>query len=1018
MKLPRLAIRNHQFTLVVIAVLVISGVVSFFTMPRSEDPLVYPAGTSVVVVYPGANPVDLEQLVVDPIEKALNELEDFIYIKSSIEDGLAIIDIEFEVGSDSEEKYSHVTQKVNRVREDLPGDIYSLEVVKWSITNTKIMQLALVSDTAPYSELRDEAERLEDLLKPLYGVQNIEIDGCPLREVRVSLDLERMAAMGISLDQAEGTIRATSADIPGGTVEAGPRKFSLHTSGDYQSLEDIRRTVISTGRGRVVYLDDVAEVEFDYEDQNYIARFNGRRAVFISMSQKEDTNIYNVMEGIKSTLAKFRGSLHGGIALETVMDQSDSVSNRLWGFFRNFIQGVILVGIVILLALGGRAAGIVMTAIPFSIVIAVGFVDLSGFGIQQMTIVGLVIALGLLVDNAIVVVENVSRFHNRGYRNFDAAVKGTSQIGWAIVSATATTVLAFTPLAMIRSMAGDFMRSMPLSVIYCLSASLLLALTFTPYLAGRFLGRVGPVRVSRTRRLLDGFIENRYRRILSGALGKPKTVLAVALVVFLISLSLLPVVGFSLFPKSGKMQLLVDVWAPKGTNIGRTDEISGYVESVLDDHPEIDHYSTNVGHGNPRIYYNMFSPRTRSHFAQVFVRLRDIGMERMQELIEELRGEFGSFPGARIEVKEFEQGPPLEAPVVIRLIGDDLRVLKQLAADVEEIIRTTPGTVNIDNPLKTTKTDLSVSINRDRAAMLGVMPVDIDRTVRTALAGRAVASYRDSRGDEYDIVLRLSLEGIPGPEDFDRIMVPSRSGAQIPLRELATLEFKSAPTEVSHYDLERYVMIKADMKRGYSVDRATRLVVERLDRYEWPEGYRYSVGGEMEERGKTFAGITRAIIISVLSIFAVLVLQFRSFKQPLIVFMAIPLAVIGSVLALLITGYTLSFSAFIGLASLMGIVVNNSIILVVYTNQLREEGKNLKEALTEAGETRFTPIILTTATTISGLLPLTLGGGDLWGPLGWAIIGGLLVSTALTLVVVPVLYNLIEGINGRNKETV
>jgi multidrug efflux pump subunit AcrB len=1009
MKLPRLAIENHQFTLVIIAVLVLSGVVSFFTMPRSEDPLVYPAGTSVVVIYPGASPVDLEQLVVDPIEKVLNELEDFIYIQSSIEDGLAIIQIEFEVGSDPDEKYSDVTQKVNSVREQMPEDIYSLEVVKWSITDTKIMQIALISEAASYSELRDEAERLEEMLKPLYGVQNIEIEGCPLSQVRVSLDLERMAAMGISLKQVEAAIRATNADIPGGTVEIGSRKFTLHTSGDYTSLEDIKRPVISAYGGRMVYLSNIAEVEFGYEDQNYIARFDGRRAVFISMSQKENTNIYKVMEGIRSEVERFGEKLPAGMVIETVLDQSESVSGRLWGFFQNFIQGVVLVGMVILLALGLRAAGIVMLAIPFSIVIAIGFVDLSGYGIQQMTIVGLVIALGLLVDNAIVVVENVSRFRNKGYGNFEAAVAGTSQIGWAIVSATATTVLAFTPLAMIKSMAGDFMRSMPLSVIYCLSASLLLALTFTPYLSERFLGVGNLNKPSRARRLLDGFIQKRYRRIISAALRRPRTVLIVALSIFVVSLALLPVVGFSLFPKSGKMQLMVDVWAPDGTNIGRTDEIASYVESVLNGYEEIEHYATNVGHGNPRVYYNMFSSRTRSQFAQFFVKLGDIGTDRMQNLIGELRAEFSSFPGARIEVKEFEQGPPIEAPVVIRLIGDELDRLKEVASHVEKIISTTPGTVNIDNPLKTTKTDLGVRINRDNAAMLGVMPVDIDRTVRTALSGTAVTKYRDSRGEEYDIVLRLPLRGKPGPADFDRIMVPSRSGAQIPLRELATLEFKAAPAEINHYDLERYVMITADIRRGYSVDRATRTIISRLDEYDWPAGCRYAVGGEMEERSKTFAGMTRAIIIAVLSIFGVLVLQFRSFKQPLVVFIAIPMAVIGSVLALLIAGYTFSFSAFVGLASLMGIVVNNSIILVVYTNQLRDEGKGLVDALKEAGETRFIPIILTTATTISGLLPLTIMGGDLWGPLGWSIIGGLLVSTALTLVVVPVLYKLVEG---------
>ncbi len=1008
MRLPRLAIENHEFTTVAVALLVLMGVVSLFTMPRSEDPLVSPPGSTVIVVYPGASPADLEQLVVDPIEKVLNELEDIKYIHSTMEDGLAVVEIEFEVGSDPGDKYDDVTHKVNSIRSGLPTDIYSLEMVQWSISDTKIMQLAIVSGTASHMEMKKEAEHLEDMLETVPGVKDIEIDACLERQVRVSLDLEKMAAMGISIWQVRGAIQGDNADIPGGSVDIGGKVFTLHTSGDYSSIEDIRNSIVSTYMGKVVHLGDIADVRFGYEDDNYKARYNGERAVFVSMSQKDGTNIYRIMDGVKPRLDDFRKTLPSGMSLHVVVDQSESVTKRVTGFFHNFIQGVALVGVVVLLALGLRASAIVMLAIPFSIVIAVGFVDISGFGIQQMTIVGFVIALGLLVDNAIVVVENVSRFMQLGKDRFDSAVGGTSQIGWAIVSATATTLLAFAPLAMLRSISGDFMRSMPLTVIYCLSASLLLSLTFTPYLASRFLRPEVQKRPGRARRVLNSFIEKRYRRILEAALGRPKTVLAIAMIVFLISLSLFPVIGFSLFPKSGKMQLLVNVRAPKGTSLQRTEEIAGYVESVIESHDEVERYTTNIGHGNPRVYYNMFSSRTRSYVAQLLLVLEDIGMDGLGELIRDLRAEFDSFTGAKIEVKEFEQGPPVEAPVAIRVIGDDMGMLERIAAHVEGMIRSTPGTVNIDNPMGTSKTDLQISINRDKAAMLGVPLVDIDRTVRAAIAGLTVSRYRDEEGEEYDIVVRLPIEGRPKPGDLDLISVTSRLGGQVPLRQLASVEFKAAPSEIGHYELERFVLIKSDVMSGYSVDRVTKAVIGKLDGYSWPKGYRYSVGGELENREETFAGMFRAIVVALVSIFGVLVLQFRSYKQPFIVFAAIPLAIIGSILALLMSGYTFSFTAFVGLASLMGIVINNSIILVVYTNQLRGAGKGIVEALKEAGETRFVPIILTTATTISGLLPLTLIGGEMWGPMGWTIIGGLLVSTLLTLVLVPVIYMLAE----------
>jgi multidrug efflux pump subunit AcrB len=485
-------------------------------------------------------------------------------------------------------------------------------------------------------------------------------------------------------------------------------------------------------------------------------------------------------------------------------------------------------------------------------------------------------------------------------------------------------------------------------------------------------------------------------------------VVALALAAFIASFSLFPVVGFSLFPKSGKMQLLVNAWLPEGTSLEKSDRTAKYIESVLEGREEVAHYATNVGHGNPRIYYNMYSPNDRPHFAQVFVQLEDIGIDRMAVLVKDLRKEFDGYPGSRIEVKEFEQGPPVEAPIAIRVIGDNMKTLKTLAKDVEDIIRSTDGTVNIYNPLGTSKTDLKVDINREKAAMLGVPLVDIDRTVRAAISGLPVSKYRDAEGSEYDIVVRLPVDQRPGLEDLERIRVASMSGRQIPIRHLARVEFEAAPVKLSHHKLERNVMITADVARGYSIDRVTRAVVERLAGYSWPSGYRYHIGGEAESRQESFAGIYKAILIAIISIFAVLVLQFRSYRQPFIVFAAIPLALIGSILALLITGYSFSFTASIGLTSLMGIVINNSIILVVYANQLRAGGAGLKEALMEAGRTRFVPIILTTATTISGLLPLTLAGGDMWGAMGWTIIGGLIVSTLLTLLVVPVLYMLSE----------
>ena len=1004
MKIPKLAIENHQFTIIMTILLVIFGISSFLTMPRSEDPQVTPSGSSVIVIYPGANPTDLEQLIVDPIEEVVNELDDIKKIDSFMEDGLATIHIEFLIGTDPDEKYSDVVQKVNSIRSQLPADMLSLDMIKWGITDVNILQVALVSDSADYRTMEKEAERLKKKLDKVSGIKKVATWAFPQQQVRVALDLEKLAQMRIHLKQIFGSIQSTNMNIPGGYIDIGTKRFNIQTSGNYQSIEDIRNTIIHSSGTKIVYLKDVADVHLNYEDNTYYARFKGQRAVFVTVNQKEGTNIFNIMDNLKLKVTEFEQQLPESMSLHYVVDQSQSVATRMDGFFSNLLQGIILVGLVIFMALSVRASIIVMLAIPTSILIGIGFIDLSGYGLQQMTIAGLVIALGILVDNAIVVTENVTRFLKMGYNHKDAAVEGTNQIGWAIISATATTVLAFVPIMMMGDMTGDFIRSMPVTVVYTLTASLLIALTLTPYLSGKFLKIEKVTKESKIQKFLNYVIQSPYRRTLDYALSHRKFVIIIALIVFVGSLALFPLVGVSFFPKAEKPQLIINIDTPKGTSLDKTNDIAKFVESVLSTRDEIEHYAANIGRSNPRIYYNIIEKRERSTHAQFYVQLKKYDSEMMTTLVTELREKFAAYPNARIEVKELEQGPPVEAPIAIKVLGENLDVLKDISRDIEKMIASELGTINIDNPLSTSKTDLQVYINRAKAGMMGVPLVDIDRTVRTCIAGMTISQYRDEEGEDYNIVVRLPIDKKSSISNFDRIYVTSIMGAQIPLKQLASIEFKSSPMQISHHNLERNVTITADVVGKYSVDKVTKEIIVKLEKYDWPKGYRYHIGGELETREESFGGMQKAIIIAMIGIFGVLVLQFRSFSQPLIVFSAIPFAIIGSILALLITGYNFSFTAFIGITSLVGIVVNNSIILVDYTNRLRQDGKDLITALKEAGETRFRPIVLTTGTTIGGLLPLTLRGGTLWAPMGWTIIGGLLASTFLTLIIVPVLY--------------
>jgi len=1004
MRLPKFAIENHQFTMIIIVLLILSGIVSFLIMPRSEDPTVTPPGSSVVVIFPGANPVDLEELVVDPIEEVINELEDIKALDSRAEDGLAVINVEFNIGSDADDKYADVVQKVNSIRSTLPAEILQLDMIKWSISDVKILQTALISDSASYRALEKEADRLKKQLERVPGVKKIEIGALPRQQVLIAVDLERLAQVHIPLNRIISAIQTHNLNIPGGNIDIGHKRFNIQTSGSYGSLDEIRNTVIDASGQNLLYLKDMATVSYSYEDQQYRARFNGRRAIFLTANQKDDTNIYQVMGGIKTELEKFARTLPASMTIENVFDQSQSVSYRLNGFFSNLLQGLILVGIVMLLAVNIRAAIVVMLAIPVSVLMGVTFIDFSGYGLQQMTIAGLVIALGMLVDNAIVVTDNVTRFMKLGYSRTEAAIQGTQQVSWAVTSSTITTVLAFVPMMMMQNVTGDFIRSMPLIVVFTLLASLFVSLTQTPYLASKFINVANGERDSRFRRALNWFIETKYRKILAYALDHPRFILMTALVVFLLSLTLFPFIGISFFPKAEKPQLLINIELPEGTSLDRTDEIAQQVESVLAARQDIKLYAANVGKGNPRIYYNVIARHEKSNYAQIFVEVIKNDLALQSRVVNELRKEFSTYAGVAIEVKEFEQGPPVEAPVAIRLLGENLEVLKAISRDIEEIIRGSEGTVNVYNPLRTTKSDLHVKINKAKAGLLGIPIAEIDRTVRAAINGLTIDKYRDEDGKEYDIVIRMPIDQKPTIKDFDRIFVTSMTGAQIPLKQVAAIEFQSTPIAISHYKLERSVTITADVTTGYSVNDVTMKILSQLETYNFPKGYRYYAGGELESREESFGGMMQAIIVAMVGILAVLVLQFRSYSQPLIVFSTIPLAIIGSLVALFVTGNNFSFTAFVGLTSLVGIVVNNAIILVDFANQLRAEGKDVVTALKETGELRFTPIILTSGTTVGGLLPLTLRGGTMWAPMGWVIIGGLTLSTVLTLVIVPVLY--------------
>ncbi len=1008
MELIKYPIKNYQFTLIMVLMVIAIGVSSILTMPRAEDPEMQPANFPVVVIYPGTTPKDMEQLVVKPIETRLYDLNQINRIRTTIVSGLAVLFVEYEHGVDYDNKYQELIREVGALRPQLPDEVYSIDVKQIDPTGVNVLQVALISENASRKAMKAVSDDLKTELERVKALKEVTVSGLSEQLVRVDVEPARLAQLGIPLNQVMQAIQSEGANIPGGSVLAGGKVFSIKTSGNYQSIEHIRNTIVHSAQGKNVRLRDVAEVYADFAPETHLTRLNGHRAVFVNAAQKPGENISRTQEAYLEVLDRFRERLPANVDMVLHFDQGENVNKRLGGLGVDFIIAVTLV-LITLLPLGTRASLVVMIAVPLSLAMGVIVLNALGYSLNQLSIVGFVVALGLVVDDSIVVVENVERWLREGYSRVEAAVRGTHQIALAVVGCTATLAIAFMPLMFMPADAGDFIRSLPMAVIGSVIASMLVALLVVPFLSSRLLKPHAHPEGNAVLRWLQRAIHGTYAVLLDKALKRPWQTLVVAVVIFGGALALIPVIGFSLFPASEKPQFLIRVSAPLQSNIHTTDSVVRQLEHELGAMPEVQYFASNVGKGNPRIYYNVEQANERPDFAEIFVQLQPDTKPRDKEgLIARLRDAWTPYLGAKVEVKNFEQGVPVISPVEVRLFGDNLDTLKGLATRVEALLEQTPGALYVNNPVRNDKTDIQVDIQREKALALGVPSANIDRTVRMVLAGFDVTTYTDPSADDDDYLVRLSVPRAAYADlsVFDQVYVDNVQGLGIPFSQLASLKLVPSPPAIYHENRERTVSVNSFVDAGYTNDGVIRDVIRQMDGLQLPPGYRYAMGGEVESREQSFGGFGTVILITVFLFIAVLVLEFKTLKSTVIVLSVIPLGIVGAVLALLVTGNTLSFVATIGLVALAGIEVKNTILLVDFTNQLRKEGMALNDAIEKAGEMRFLPIILTSLTAIGGLLPIAWSSNPLISPLAIVMIGGLISSTLLSRVVTPVVYKL------------
>jgi multidrug efflux pump subunit AcrB len=1004
--ITRFFVDRWQFSLVLFALLIALGIGAVVAIPKSEDPIVEFPGVSVAVVLPGADAEQMERLVAIPLENAFNEIDDIQDIESSARAGVAVVGVEFDWGTDPGEKYGEVVRQLNLVRPTLPEGVVDVRARRYNPARASVVQVALVSADAPFRQMEAYAKLLRDSLERAPGVQQADVWGAPPAEVRIGADLDKLAAYRLPLTAVADALRREGADAPIGAVEAGGRRLNLQASGSFDSLDEIRGVALRAEAGSLLTVGDVADVEWANDERVHITRYNGQRALFVSAQARLGQDIFPVLEALRARIDAFTASLPENIKLERGFDQSETVSHRLGSLGRDFSIAILMV-LLTLLPLGFRASLVVMVSIPLSLAIGVVALQSLGFSLNQLSIAGFVLALGLLVDDSIVVTENISRHLRGGLPPREAAIAGVAEINVAVIGCTATLIFAFLPIMALPEASGAFVRSLPLAVVATILASLLVALTIIPFLASRALPRAA---MGKSNALLDGVmaaIHAIYRPALHFALERPRQTVAAGLAAFFLSLGLVPVLGFSLFPENDSPYFLVDVEAPQGAAVSETDKAVAYVENVLGDYPRIIWRFANSGRGNPQIYYNEIPPEQLSNLGQVYGRFDTWKRREDLRTLEQIRARLDQYAGARINLRRFTNGPPIEAPIAVRVTGADLSAIDQIAAEVERILIATPGARDVSNPNAERLLDLELNIDTAEAALRGVPAGAADQQLRIAVGGLTVAQFRDPSGDAFPVVLRAPREGAMQVAALERLYVWNAQGGATPLAAISEPRLQAGPASIDRLQRERTATLTAYTEEGFLTGEVTREIAKRLDSLSLPPGYALSFGGQAEAQQRSFGGLGPAIMIAIFGVLAVLLLEFGSFAVTTVVAFVIPFGIMGGLIALWIGGESLSFTAIIGFIALIGIEIKNSILLVEFANQARVRGTPLREAIEQAGEVRFLPVLLTSATAIGGMLPLLFEDSPLFSPIAMVLIGGLISSTLIARIVTPAMYLLL-----------
>ncbi len=1017
MKLADVSIKRPVFATMMIMSLIVLGLFSYIKLNVDLYPNVDIPFVVVTTVLPGAGPEQIETDVTKIIEDAVNPVEGVDYIQSTSQENVSIVIIAFKLEINGKDGAQDVREKIAAIRAKLPKEIDDPVIQRYDPASLPIIYLTVSGNMSDKDITSFTKNVVKKRLENIPGVGSVDLVGGSEREIQVEVDAMKLRAYNISIQDVITNIGLQNVEIPGGNIIEGSHQFLVRTMGKYKSVDDFNRVIVATPMGRTVYLSDVAKVVNGVKERTSLTRVNGKIAVGLNIIKQSGSNTVQVAHAVNKQIDLLKKDIPAGVDISIAQDNSIFIEESIKDVLFDILYGGLLAVIVIYLFLANFRATIISgLALPTSIIASFILMFALNFTLNMMSLLALSLAVGLLIDDAIVVIENIYRHMSQGETAMEAAKSASEEIGLAVMATTFTIVAVFVPVAFMPGIVGRFFYEFGITISAAVLVSLFVAFTLTPMLSSRWLHREDES-LSKKGNILhkslyyfNHFFEvlnSKYEIALRWSLQHRKTIVFGSIGIFVISFFIMGMLGSQFFPESDQSQFNVVINASPGSSIEQTSIICSKVEEKLRKKPEVKTVLTTIGSGN--------DPVTRATILVKLVPVKD-RKKSDQQIINEIRSESKYIAGADFSF-QMQGGPGgNEKPVTLSIRGEDMQQLQKIAQQVEVIVKSTLGAVDVENSLQLSKPEIRINIDRAKASDLAVNPYLIASTTRSMIDGTIASQFQE--GDEQiDIRVRLTQRDRENINDLSLLTVKSNKkiGQRdflIPITDVATITQNVGPSEINRYARQREIRVDANLA-GRFLGNVLGDITKRTSKIKLAPGYSINIIGEGQMQEESFGDILISLMLAIVFVYIVLAAQFDNFIHPFSIMLALPMSIIGAVLMLLIFGSSLSVMSFIGIIMLMGLVTKNGILLVDYTNVLRERGMPKLEALLKAGPTRLRPILMTTFAMIFGMIPVALAlgeGAEFRAPMGQAVIGGLITSTLLTLFIVPVVYSILDDL--------